>query len=409
MKFFVSGDQGLFDKKRIWLVLLLSIYSVVGMAFSSHGAPADKSSKEEASSQGDLKQGRHLYKHYCAVCHGVSGKGNGLNADNLDPHPADLTGKEVTGLSNEEIYEVIENGGAAVELSAYMPPWGKTLSKDQIQSLIAYIRTLSGGKSDSNEQKGVRFSDIKQGGEADCKVCHVKQDKLKPIAPNLGHEGSKFNRGWLSQFIKDPGRIRPIGFIPLTKSKMPDFHFTDEEVAAVTEYLLTLKDEGISQSVLAGLTLSDPKEIDKGKRIFVDKYACDGCHKVAADGTGGTVGPNLSDAAQRLKPEWMFYWIKNPQAIHPATPMPNFGAPDDEVRSLVVYLLSLAPEAPKAAAAAEQAPNPDLAAKGERIVKEKNCAGCHSMERFNSQLRRQDKSKESLAQNLIGRPVLFQK
>ncbi len=403
----MGGDQGLFYEKRIWFVLLLSIYfsiySVVGMAFSAHAAAADKSSKEEASSQGDLKQGRHLYKHYCAACHGLSGKGNGVNADNLDPHPSDLTSKEVAGLSNEEIYEVIQNGGAAVELSAYMPPWGKTLSKDQVQSLIAYTRTLSSGKSDSKsdskDQKGVRFLDIRQGGEADCQICHIKRDKLKPIAPNLGHEGSKFNREWLSQFIKDPGRIRPIGFIPLTKSKMPDFHFTDEEVAAVTEYLLTLKDEGISQGVLTGLTLSDPKEINKGERLFIDKFACDGCHKVAPEGAGGTVGPNLSDAAQRLKPEWVFYWIKNPQAIRPSTPMPNFGAPDDEVRSLVAYLLSLSPEAPKAAAVADQAPNLDLAAKGERIVKEKNCVGCHAMDRFNSQSKRQDRSKE-LAQNL---------
>ena len=209
----MSGDQGLFYEKRIWFVLLLgvyfSIYSVVGMAFSVHAAPADKSRKEEASSQGDLRQGRDLYKHYCAVCHGLSGKGNGVNADNLDPHPSDLTSREVAGLSNEEIYEVVQNGGAAVELSAYMPPWGKTLSKDQIQNLIVYTRTLSSGKSDSKsdskDQKGVRFSDIRQGGEADCRICHVKRDKLKPIAPNLGHEGSKFNRGWLSQFIKDPG------------------------------------------------------------------------------------------------------------------------------------------------------------------------------------------------------------
>jgi mono/diheme cytochrome c family protein len=406
----------LFDKKRIGfiIVLLLGVYSVVGMSFLVYGAPADKagkgdkpnkvekpsSSKEEVPSQGEShpgesRQGKHLFKHYCAVCHGVSGKGNGVNADNLDPHPANLTSKEVAGLSNQEIFEVIENGGAAVELSAYMPPWGKTLSKGQIQSIIAYIRTLSSEKSDS-DQKSVRFSDLKQGGEADCGICHVKRERLKPIAPNLGHEGSKFNRAWLSEFIKDPGRIRPIGFIPLTKSKMPDFHFTDEEVAAVTDYLMTLKDEGISPNVLAGSALSDSKEIEKGKRLFVDKFACDGCHKVASEGEGGAVGPNLSDAGRRLRPEWMFYWIKNPQAIRPSTPMPNFGAADDEVRSIVAYLLSLSPEAPKAAAVS--APDPGRAAKGEKIAKEKNCAGCHTVDRFNSQLKRQDKPKDSLPQ-----------
>lgn len=408
MKFFASGDQELFDKKRIgfFILFLLAFYSV-GLPFSAFGAPADKSAKadrpakkEEGPVQGDPQQGKHLFRHYCAVCHGLSLKGNGPNADNLDPHPADLTSKEVAGLSDQEIYEVIQNGGAAVELSAYMPPWGKTLSREQISNVIAYIRTFSGGKPASREEKGVRFSDIKQGGEADCRVCHIKRERLKTIAPNLGHEGSKFNREWLSKFIKAPGRIRPIGFLPLTKSKMPNFQFSDDEVASVTEFLMTLKDEGISENVLAGLNPSDPKEVEKGKRLFTDKFACDGCHKVATEGSGGAVGPNLSNAAERLKPEWMFYWIKNPQAIRPTTPMPNFNVPDDEIRSLIAYLTSLSPAPPKAAPVADAAPNPDRVAKGEKIVKEKNCAGCHTIDRFNSQIKRQDKPKDSLAQNI---------
>ncbi|HZR46923.1 MAG TPA: c-type cytochrome [Candidatus Manganitrophaceae bacterium] len=398
----------MFDKKRIgfFILFLLAFYSV-GLPFSAFAAPAGKSAKadkapkkEEGPIQGDPQQGKHLFKHYCAVCHGLTLKGNGINADNLDPHPANLTSKEVASLSDQEIFEVIQNGGAAVELSAYMPPWGKTLSREQIYNIISYIRFVSAGKPVETAEKGVRFSDIKQGGEADCQVCHVKRERLKPIAPNLGHEGSKFNREWLSKFIKAPGRIRPIGFIPLTKSKMPDFHFSDEEVASVTEFLMTLKDEGVSSNVLAGFDPSDPKEVEKGKRLFNDKFACDGCHKVAPEGSGGAVGPNLSSAAERLKPEWIFYWIKNPQAIRPTTPMPNFGAADDEIRSLIAYLSSLSPAAPKAAAAADAAPSPDRAARGEKIVKEKNCTGCHTIDRFNSQIKRQDKPKDSLAQNI---------
>lgn len=371
-------------KKLIPFSFFLVFSLAFPIAFSAHGA----------SLKGEPTQGKHLYKHYCAVCHGIGGKGNGPNADNLDPHASDLTSSEVASLSDEEIYDVIENGGAAVELSAYMPPWGKTLSKEQIQGLVDYIRVLSNKKSDIKGGKEVRFSDIKQGGEADCQVCHIKQDKIRPIAPNLGHEGSKFNPEWLSDFLKAPGRIRPIGFMPLTKAKMPDFHFTDEEVAALTEYLMTQKDEGISPNVLIGLAPSEPGEIDKGKRLFIDKFACDGCHKTAPNGPGGIVGPNLSDATIRLKPEWIFYWIKNPQAIRPDAPMPNFGAADDEARSLITYLLSLSKDSPKAAAVSDRPVNPELAAKGEKIVKEKNCAGCHTIDRFKSPLRRPDKGKE---------------
>ncbi|MEE9170069.1 MAG: c-type cytochrome [bacterium] len=36
------------------------------------------------------RKGKHLYAHYCAVCHGASGEGDGFNAFNLDPRPRNL-------------------------------------------------------------------------------------------------------------------------------------------------------------------------------------------------------------------------------------------------------------------------------------------------------------------------------
>ena len=36
------------------------------------------------------RQGQRLFLHYCAVCHGDRGAGDGFNAWNLDPRPRDL-------------------------------------------------------------------------------------------------------------------------------------------------------------------------------------------------------------------------------------------------------------------------------------------------------------------------------
>ncbi|WP_320412471.1 c-type cytochrome [Candidatus Manganitrophus noduliformans] len=364
-------------------------------ALSVQGAsPKKESPSASTPSKPNPSEGKRIFNHYCAVCHGVTAKGNGVNAESLDPTPADLTSGDVQGLTDEEIYEVIDLGGGYVELSVAMPPWGKTLSGEQISDLVAYIRTFS---EDAPEpEKGVRLSDVRRGDRSDCQICHMKQGQIRPIAPNLGHEGSKLNPEWLSKFLKDPEKIRPVGFIPLTKSKMPDFQLSDEEVSALTAFLMTQKDGGVSAAPLAGLNLSDPAEIEKGRRFFIDKYACDACHKGAE--IGGIVGPDLSSTAERIKPEWVYFWLKNPQAIRPDVAMPNFGIPDSEIRSLIAYIYSLGGGASQAAKVSGETPSdPALIKKGEKLIKDKNCLACHTMDSFNSQERRQEKGKEQAA------------
>jgi len=341
----------------------------------------------QASEEPSPKVGKHLFRHYCAVCHGVSGKGDGVNADYLgDVHPADLTSESIDKLDDEEIYEVIEGGGAAVDISYYMPPWGAVFSESQIHSIVAYIRTLSAANG-SKEGAVVRFSDLGKQGDEGCVACHSKEDNLlQPIGPNIGHEGSKLKKEWLAGFLKRPERLRPIGYMPLTKSKMPNFYFTDAEVDALVAYLMTLKDEGVNRQVLAGWNPTDPDEIEKGQIYFEEDYACDGCHTRSADGPGGIVGPDLLYAAKRILPEWMFYWIKNPQRIRPDSPMPNFNIPDDQIRSILAYIYSLAGDASIAMTVADEA-SADAAqlAKGKKIVESKNCRGCHLIDSFNSQ------------------------
>jgi hypothetical protein len=46
-------------------------------------------------------------------------------------------------MSDAELAAVISHGGPALNKSALMPPYGFTLSKSEIQALIAYIRIIS--------------------------------------------------------------------------------------------------------------------------------------------------------------------------------------------------------------------------------------------------------------------------
>ncbi len=90
------------------------------------------------------REGRALFRHYCALCHGQSGEGDGFNAYNLDPKPRDLSDHEFqTAQTDEDLAEVIGGGGGDAGLSNAMPPWGKVLGERKIGYVIAYLRTLA--------------------------------------------------------------------------------------------------------------------------------------------------------------------------------------------------------------------------------------------------------------------------
>ena len=91
----------------------------------------------------ELRLGREVYRHYCHTCHGETGAGDGFNAFNVDPHPRDLSDPAFQKARNDAaLADAIRRGGAGVGLSPLMPPWGRTLSPDQVDQVVRYIRTL---------------------------------------------------------------------------------------------------------------------------------------------------------------------------------------------------------------------------------------------------------------------------
>jgi len=90
------------------------------------------------------RQGENLFDHYCAVCHGSNGEGDGFNSYNLDPRPhsfADTT--YMRALSDATLAEVIARGGRGVNKSVLMPAYTQTLSADRINQIVAYLRTFT--------------------------------------------------------------------------------------------------------------------------------------------------------------------------------------------------------------------------------------------------------------------------
>lgn len=90
------------------------------------------------------RKGKLVFEKYCAVCHGSEGKGDGFNAYNLDPRPRDLTDSTyMAALADARLAETIREGGRRFNKSILMPAWGNTLTADQIDDIIAYVRSLA--------------------------------------------------------------------------------------------------------------------------------------------------------------------------------------------------------------------------------------------------------------------------
>jgi mono/diheme cytochrome c family protein len=99
------------------------------------------SSSPLRAADADTKQ---LFNFYCAQCHGTGGKGDGPNVtDDFPVNPRNFTKKdEMNKLTDADIKNVILKGGPVASKSPMMPPWGKTLSDEEVDSLVLYVREL---------------------------------------------------------------------------------------------------------------------------------------------------------------------------------------------------------------------------------------------------------------------------
>ena len=89
--------------------------------------------------------GAQLNATYCIRCHDPESTPQRVsNMDNLaiKPHPF-TEGDTLNKISDADLVAIISHGGAALNRSPLMPPWGYTLSKGDIAALVAYIRAVA--------------------------------------------------------------------------------------------------------------------------------------------------------------------------------------------------------------------------------------------------------------------------
>jgi cytochrome c2 len=198
-------------------------------------------------------------------------------------------------------------------------------------------------------------------------------DDPSKAPPLLTPEGGKVQPDWLIDFLAAPHTIRP-----WLEVRMPTFGLDSDQI----NQLVTMF-QGISR-VENHYPRLDPSEMStesvaRGSRLFGQRgtpnYAaslkCNSCHpsgNILPESQPTQWGPDLNNAHERLRPEWVPKWLHSPQAIQPGTRMPSFfydentpltENPDQDILDLRNYLWTLrASPAPERANAAGARPRP---------------------------------------------------
>lgn len=96
---------------------------------------------------GDAARGAEKYAQLCVSCHGEKGDGNGPAGAALTPRPTNFTeAANAARLTDEYMFKVVKEGGAAVGKSPLMVAWAGALKDDEIRNVVAYVAKLKGKK-----------------------------------------------------------------------------------------------------------------------------------------------------------------------------------------------------------------------------------------------------------------------
>ncbi len=167
-----------------------------------------------------------------------------------------------------------------------------------------------------------------------CYACHRFNGYGGTLAPDLSFEGSRAQKKWIAEFLKNPQTIRPT----LTL-RMPQFNMSDKDAAIAAEYLsLAVQNPDVDPDSVVTRQFT-PAMVSLGKQLYEVKYQCQSCHTIG--GTGGYVGPNLNNAGNWLTPAWIEAWLRNPQSLQADTIEPRRNFTVEEIHALTAYLLTL--------------------------------------------------------------------
>jgi mono/diheme cytochrome c family protein len=262
-----------------------------------------------------------------------------------DPKPKDLTNKsEMATLKDEDIFNTISRdmkdtseGGDVIGDDDFavptMPTFKYTLSEDEIWAIVGYVRGLHGMKLEFKvEERKKELAAALQTAQGNfdqaTKTYEAAEKQASEEAEKKSEALKKDVEADESSYAKELAAMgQAKKELDAAQAALNNFETRPGKGVYVARPDLTVKPEQVA------------KMVELGQRLYENKYGCNGCHSLGAD--GGKVGPALDRAGFRLNGTWIYRWVKNPQAMKPETRMPALGLSDADAKAVTMYLGTL--------------------------------------------------------------------
>lgn len=269
------------------------------------------------------------------------------------------------------------------------------------QKYIDYAQELNNGR-ESFEKLG-------------CWGCH--QAKGFEVLDELGHKPgpsltriqAKTTPEWLYAWIKDPHKILPKTRMPYFQDygadpASPDYEEQREhEIKSLVAFIWSRADDAYParNSDNRAESWFTAGSAGKGEKLF-DSIGCKACHVATSDFANARPAgyydrdspfykefdsaPNLYTVGSKVNAKWLYHWLKNPSGYSHETAMPSLRLSDDEARDITTFLMGKREmEFPAVDGLAEALSNEEMIAKGEWIVRNYGCFGCHTIKGFENE------------------------
>ena len=120
-------------------------------------------------------------------------------------------------------------------------------------------------------------------------------------------------------------------------------------------------------------------------RTMLTRYGCVHCHAITLPDGSKVVAtdhpPSLAHVADKTTREWIYSWLKDPQAFAASTTMPNYKLSDADASDISAYLVSAStPQAGDTAAAGVQSVAHADPSAGPSLYGESFCSSCHAVQ-----------------------------
>ncbi len=343
---------------------------------SSRGTkPAERADLRSAlKDPKNVKAGFSVISNYgCYACHNIKG------FESMSRPSVELTNfgrKDVSELAfgDAKIPETwlawtdmkIKNPQAFLDerSSSFMPK--PNVTDEERHALLVFLK---GQRPEKLPEQYTAFDPEIEGGRRlvnryNCKACHVIEGEGQDVAkwitepnflpPNLASTGARLQTDWLFGFLKNPGEYQEVrSWLDI---RMPTFDFSDEDAQALVQYFKKLdKVEDILEED-PRVTIT-PEELAAAQRLVgPDNFNCYSCHLGGPQTPPGgppVWAPEFQLAHDRLRPQWLNQWVRNPSDLVPGTRMPGYypekgvgpkdilgGDDEKQIQALVNYVMT---------------------------------------------------------------------